>query len=59
MWIIVEKKWKKDIVDVKEVEDKFIALKFVVEQDFINIISAYAPQVGLTQHFKVNFWEDL
>ncbi len=57
--IIVDKIWKKDIVDVKRVGDRIIALKFVVEQDTFNVISAYAPQVGLEEHIKVKFWEDL
>ncbi|KAL5128533.1 Craniofacial development protein 2 [Glycine soja] len=28
-------------------------------QDTFNVISGYAPQVGLAKHFKVKFWEDL
>jgi len=58
--IIVDKEWKKDIVDVKRIGDRIIALKFVVEQDTFNVISAYAPpQVGLEEHLKVKFWEEL
>jgi len=30
-----------------------------VEQDTFNVISAYAPQVGLEEHLKIKFWEDL
>lgn len=55
----MEKEWKKDIMDVKRVGGRIITLKFVVEQKTINIISAYAPHVGLAEHLKVNFWEDL
>jgi len=57
--IIVDKEWKKDIVDVKRIGDRIIALKIVVEQDTFNVISAYAPQVGLEAHLKVKFWEEL
>jgi len=57
--IIVDKEWKKDIVDVKRIGDQIIALKFVVELDAFNVISAYAPQVGLEEHLKVKFWEEL
>ena len=35
--IIVDKEWKKHIVDVKSVGDRIIALKFVVEQDTFSI----------------------
>ena len=52
--IIVDKEWKKDIVDVKRIGDRIISLKFVVEQDTFNVISAYAPQVGLEEH-KLSF----
>jgi len=57
--IIVDKEWKKDIVDIKRIGDQIIALKFVVELDTFNVISAYAPQVGLEKHLKVKFWEEL
>jgi len=30
-----------------------------VEQDTFIVLSAYAPQVGLKEHLKVKFWEDL
>lgn len=34
-------------------------MKFVVEQDTFIVVNAYAPQVGLAEHHKVKFWEDL
>jgi exonuclease III len=55
--IIVDKEWKKYIVDVKRIEDRIITLKFMVEQVTINVISVYTPQVGL-EDLKVTFWED-
>ncbi|KAH1191322.1 tRNA pseudouridine(38/39) synthase [Glycine max] len=51
--IIVDKEWKKDVVDVRRVGDRIIVLKLVVGQDTFNVISGYAPQVGLAEHFKV------
>ncbi|KAH1193601.1 Craniofacial development protein 2 [Glycine max] len=57
--IIVDKEWKKDVVDVRRVGDRIIVLKLVVGHDTFNVISGYAPQVGLAEHFKVKFWEDL
>lgn len=44
---IVDNEWNKDIMDMKRVEDKIMALKFIVKQDKFNVISAYAPQFGL------------
>lgn len=55
----VDKYWKKDIVDVKWVGDWIKSLKFVVEQDTFNVISAYVHLVELVEHHKVRFWEDL
>lgn len=40
----MDKERNKDIVDVKIVRDRIIALKFVVEQDTFKVISAYTPQ---------------
>ncbi|KAH1214992.1 Craniofacial development protein 2 [Glycine max] len=57
--IIVDKEWKNDVVDVRRVGDRIIVLKLVVGHDTFNVISGYAPQVGLAEHFKVKFWEDL
>lgn len=36
-----------------------MALKFIVEHDTFNVISAYTTQIGLGEHLKINFWEDL
>lgn len=40
--IILDKRWKKNIVDVQRICDWSIVQKFVEEQDIFNIISAYA-----------------
>lgn len=47
MKIIVDKDWKKNIVDVKNIDDRIIDLKFEVEQDTFNVINAYIPEVEL------------
>ena len=31
----------------------------VLGENIINIVSAYAPQVGLDEHTKVQFWEQM
>ena len=48
--IIVDKYWKKEVVEVKKLGDRIIVLKFVVERDIFNVISAYTPLVGLEEH---------
>jgi hypothetical protein len=39
--------------------DRIILVKLVLEDAVLNIISAYAPQVGLSESEKRKFWEDL
>ncbi len=34
-------------------------IKLVLGEETINIISAYAPQIGLVESLKQNFWEDM
>ena len=31
----------------------------VVEEETINVISAYAPRIGAESHIKEQFWEEL
>jgi len=56
LYIIVDKEWKRHIVDVKTVGYRIITLKIIVEQDILNVISAYAPHIGLAKHLKVKYW---
>ncbi|KAM0995557.1 hypothetical protein ACFX13_005723 [Malus domestica] len=57
--IIVDKTLTQDVVDVKRVGDRIMAIKIVIGQELINVISAYAPQVGLDTSSNEKFWEDL
>ncbi|TQD70292.1 hypothetical protein C1H46_044169 [Malus baccata] len=57
--IIVDKTLTQDVVDVKRVGDRIMVIKIVIGQEIINVISAYAPQVGLDTSSKEKFWEDL
>ncbi|KAM2016499.1 hypothetical protein ACFX16_046908 [Malus domestica] len=57
--IIVDKTLTQDVVDVKRVGDRIMAIKIVIGQELINVISAYAPQVRLDTSLKEKFWEDL
>ena len=45
--IIVDKKYKKYVVKVTRKGDRIISLKLIIEDNIINIISAYASQIGL------------
>ena len=57
--IIVNKTLTQDVVNVKTVGDRIIAIKIVEGQELINVISVYTPQVGLDTSWNDKFWEDL
>ena len=57
--IIVDKTLTQDVVDVKRAGDRIMAIKIVIGQELINVISAYAPQEGLDMSLNDKFWEDL
>ena len=57
--ILIDKSLKDGVVDVKRQGDRIILVKLVLGDVVLNIISAYAPQVGLSESEKRKFWEDL
>ena len=44
---------------VKRIVDRILLIKLVVGDSIINVISAYAPQVGLDDHTKKQFWDHM
>jgi hypothetical protein len=57
--ILIDKSLKDGVVDVRRQGDRIILVKLVVGDLVLNIVSAYAPQVGLDENVKKQFWEDL
>ena len=57
--IIVDEIWKKNVVEVYRSGDRVLSIKMVVEDDIINIISAYAPHIGEELLIKEQFWDEL
>lgn len=57
--IVVDKNLKDKVVTVTRKEDRILLIKLVVGVDIINVISAYAPQVGLDNHTKRQLWDEL
>ena len=39
--------------------DRIMAIKVVVGSEILNVVSVYAPQIGLLDDIKKQFWEDL
>ena len=57
--ILIDKNLKDGVVDVRRRGDRIILVRIVVGDLAVNVISAYAPQVGLSESTKKQFWEDL
>jgi len=57
--VLIDKSLKDDVVDVRRRGDRIILVKLVVGDLVLNVISAYAPQVGHDESAKRQFWDDL
>ncbi|KAJ7976642.1 Retrovirus-related Pol polyprotein LINE-1 [Quillaja saponaria] len=53
-----ETKWD-EVVEIKRKSDRIVLVKLMIDEDAFNIISAYAPQIGLEESTKKAFWKDL
>jgi hypothetical protein len=57
--IVLDKNLKDGVVDIKRQGDRIILVKLLVGDLVLNVISAYAPQIGLNESVKMQFWEEL
>ena len=57
--IILKKEHVERVVELWRVTDRIIYLKMELDGVMLNIISAYAPQVGCIREEKEAFWLDL
>ena len=57
--ILVEKELADFVVEVRRKSDRIMAIKVLVGSVFVNVVSVYAPHVGLPEDIKKLFWEDL
>ena len=46
-------------MNVEWISDRIIKIKCEVEDEIINVLSVYAPQVGCKEEEKKIFWEEL
>jgi hypothetical protein len=53
--IVLDKSLKDVVVDIKHQGDRIILVKLLVGGLIFNIISAYAPQIGLNESVKMQF----
>jgi len=57
--IFVEKELVDFVVEVRRKSDRIMVIKVLVGSEFVNMVSVYAPQIGLLDDIKRLFWEDL
>ena len=57
--ILIDRSLKDGVVEVRRRGDRIILVRMVVGDSALNVISAYAPQVGLSESTKRQFWKDL
>jgi exonuclease III len=57
--VLIDKSIKDGVVEVRRQGDRIILVKLVISDMVLNVISAYAPQVGHDESAKRLFWEDL
>ncbi|KAI5606596.1 hypothetical protein C0J50_2095 [Silurus asotus] len=56
--VILKEEYSKSVVEVKRVSDRVMIVKVEVEGMIINVISAYAPQVGCEMEERERFWSE-
>ncbi|GJS28813.1 retrovirus-related pol polyprotein LINE-1, partial [Tanacetum coccineum] len=59
MGVMVAGRLKDDVVRVTRRSDRIMAISVVIDGEAVNVISAYAPQVGLSDAEKKRFWDAL
>ncbi|GKB62667.1 retrovirus-related pol polyprotein LINE-1, partial [Tanacetum coccineum] len=57
--VILTTKVKDNVVKVSRCGDRIMALSVVIKGETVNVISANAPQVGLSDAIKKKFWDEL
>ncbi|VFQ69868.1 unnamed protein product [Cuscuta campestris] len=57
--ILVAPELREFVVEVKRISDRLMFIKLVLGGCAINVVSAYAPHVGLADEVKKEFWDAL
>jgi len=57
--VSVKKELVDQVVEVRRKSDRIMSIKLVVGSEICNVVSVYAPQIGLDDETKRLFWEEL
>ena len=55
MDVIIDKQLLEDVVEVRRKGDRILLVKVILGREIFNVISVYAPQVGLDESSKRQF----
>ena len=56
---MLAEKWIDKVIHVNRVNDRIMLLKILIGKEVLSVISAYAPQQGLSNEVKERFYADL
>ena len=59
MGAIINKQLFEDVVEIRRKGDRILLVNLILGRKIFNVISVYAPQVGLDESNKRQFCEDL
>ena len=55
----MDRKWREDLVRAGRRSDRIMSVKLAVGDLALNVICAYAPQVGCSVEEKDEFWQQM
>ena len=55
--MFIAERWIDSVVNVVRANERIMYVKLVIGKQIVNIVSAYAPQVGLSAEEKDEFWD--
>ena len=57
--VLIKKDLMEQVVEVRRKSDRIMSVKLVVGSEIFNVVSSYAPKIGLDEETKRLFWENL
>ena len=57
--IVVAEKWVERVLEVRRVNARVTVLKLLFDKHILTVVSTYAPQIGLSEENKDEFWDTL
>jgi hypothetical protein len=57
--VLVKMSWVEKVVEVRRVSERIMLVKLILGRKVLNVVTAYAPQVGRSAEEKDSFWCEL